>query len=263
MSAQESPVTEGAQAPVDTHATSGTGRHVRFRVSRFKQGDQQPHLQDYDVEIAPATTVLDALTAIRRDQDPTLLLRHSCFHASCGTCGMRVNDKEELACVTAVSDLDCDTVKVEPIANQRLVSDLVTDMVDFYDRFRAIGRPLIRQSEVYPDSEVAPGVEEHRRYESCIECGLCLSACPIVASDGRYLGPAALAAAQRTVAEPRGGDSFSVLRLTDDAQAAWRCHLSFECSEACPSNVDPAGAIMFIRRKLAGQRVNSIFGRRS
>jgi succinate dehydrogenase / fumarate reductase iron-sulfur subunit len=259
MNVQETPVSNQAAA-VDTHATSGTGRKVRFHVSRFKQGDQKPHYQDYDVEIATATTVLDALAAIRRDQDPTLILRHSCFHASCGTCGMRVNDKEALACVTTVGDLKADTVKVEPIANQRLVADLVTDMVDFYDRFGAIDRPLIRESEALPDAEVAPGVERYGRYESCIECGLCLSACPIVASDGRYLGPAALAAAQRTVDEPRGADTFSVLQLTDDAQAAWRCHLSFECTEACPSNVDPAGAIMFLRRTLAANRVKSIFG---
>jgi succinate dehydrogenase / fumarate reductase, iron-sulfur subunit len=260
MNAQETPVSNQAAAPVDTHATSGTGRQVRFHVSRFKKGDERSHYQDYDVEIAPATTVLDALTAIRRDQDPSLILRHSCYHASCGTCGMRVNDREALACVTTVSDLDSETVKVEPIANQALVADLVTDMVDFYDRFRAIDRPLIRKSEAPADAEVAPGVEQYSRYESCIECGLCLSACPIVASDGRYLGPAALAAAQRTVDEPRGMDTFSVFRLTDDAQAAWRCHLSFECTEACPSNVDPAGAIMFMRRTLAARRVKSIFG---
>jgi succinate dehydrogenase / fumarate reductase iron-sulfur subunit len=244
----------------DTHATSGTGHTVHFRVSRFKQGDEKPHYQEYDVEVAPATTVLDALTSIRRDQDPTLILRHSCYHASCGTCGMRINDREALACVTSVAELDSGTVKVDPIANQRLVADLVTDMVDFYDKFAAVDRPLIRESDAITAAEEPPGVASYNRFESCIECGLCLSACPIVASDPRYLGPAGLAAASRAVQEPRGIDAWSVLRLVDDPQAAWRCHLAFECSEACPSNVDPAGAIMFVRRRLASERIKSIFG---
>jgi succinate dehydrogenase / fumarate reductase iron-sulfur subunit len=244
----------------DTHATSGTGRKVRFHVSRFKRGDAKAHYQDYEVEIAPATTVLDALTTIRRDQDPTLILRHSCFHASCGTCGMRVNDREVLACVTKISELGGGTVKVDPIANQHRVADLVTDMVDFYERFRAIDGPLLRSSDVLATAEEPPGVEGYTRFESCIECGLCLSACPIEGSDSRYLGPAGLAAAERVVKEPRDRDAFSVLRLVDDPQAAWRCHEAFECTEVCPSNVDPAGAIMFLRRRIAANRLKSLLG---
>jgi succinate dehydrogenase / fumarate reductase iron-sulfur subunit len=246
----------------DTHATDGTGRPIRFRVFRRKQGDRAPHFDEFTVEIAEETTVLDALTAIRNRFDPTLVVRHSCFHASCGTCGMRVNDREVMACVTKVVELRSTVIKVEPIANQALVADLVTDMVDFYARFNAIGRALVQESEWVPGAAKPPGVEAYSRFENCIECGLCLSACPIVATDPRYLGPAALAAAWRAVEEPRGLDPQAILRLTDDAQGSWRCHAAFECSEACPSNVDPAGKIMLLRRRLAAERLWSIFGGR-
>lgn len=175
---------------------------------------------------------------------------------------MRVNEREVLACVTNVRELGTPVVKVEPIANQALVSDLATDMLDFYGRFDALGRPLIRASEVNPRAALPEGIEGYNRYEDCIECGLCLSACPIVSSDPRYLGPAALAAAWRLVDEPRGRDPHATLSLTDDAQGSWRCHLAFECSEACPSNVDPAGAIMLLRRRSAQERVRTIFGTR-
>ncbi len=249
-----------ADAHADTHATEGTGRPIRFHVFRYKQGDKSPHFDDFTVEVAADTTVLDALIAIRTGQDPSLILRHSCYHASCGTCGMRVNDREVMTCVTKVLDLGAATVKVEPIANQALVADLVTDMVDFYARFNAIGRKLIRSSEWLPDATEPEGVDDYTRYENCIECGLCLSACPIVALDPRYLGPAALAAAWRVVAEPRGLDAPAILQLTDDEQGSWRCHEAFECSDACPSNVDPAGKIMLLRRRLASERLRSIFG---
>jgi succinate dehydrogenase / fumarate reductase iron-sulfur subunit len=246
-------------APPHQAALPETSRSVRLRVSRFKRGDARPHFDEFTVQAGPRTTILDALTVIRRDRDPSLILRHSCYHASCGTCGMRVNDREVLACVTKIRDLDSDEIKVEPIANQALVADLVTDMVDFYARFNVARRALIRRSDT-PDGVEPPGIEAYNRYENCIECGLCTSACPILGSDARYLGPAALAAAWRTVEEPRGVDVGPVLRLTDDPQGSWRCHEIWECSEACPSNVDPAGKIMLLRGRQARDRLRWVFG---
>ncbi len=233
---------------------------VHFRVSRFKQGDSAPHFDEFDVPVGKRTTVLDALVTIRNRMDDTLTLRHSCFHASCGTCGMRINDREALACVTGVESMGSD-VKVEPLANQELVSDLVVDMVDFYDRFGAIDRPLVRGSEAVPGAVPPEGIDAYTRYEDCIECGLCVSACPVVAVDDRYLGPAALAAAWRVQEEPRSMDATGVLALVDDPQGLWRCHTAWECSDACPSGVDPAGAIMHLRRRVIGQRVAGVFGR--
>jgi succinate dehydrogenase / fumarate reductase iron-sulfur subunit len=233
---------------------------VKFRVYRHKQGDASPHYDSFEVEAGPRTTVLDALTSIRREQDPSLVLRHSCFHASCGTCGMKVNGREVLACVTNLHELGSSEVTVEPLDNAPLVSDLAVDMGDFFARMNAVGRPLVRESELVPGSHTAPGIERAVRYEDCIECGICLSACPIVSTDPDYLGPAALAAADRVRQEPRGGDVGFVLRLADDPHGAWRCHAAFECTEACPSNVDPAGHIMQLRRSLIGRRWAALRG---
>jgi succinate dehydrogenase / fumarate reductase iron-sulfur subunit len=99
------------------------------------------------------------------------------------------------------------------------------------------------------------------RYEDCIECGLCLSACPIVATSDRYAGPAALASAQRLLEEPRGVDGDAVLDWADDPDAVWRCHAAFECTQACPSNVNPAARIMALRGLLVGERLG-VRGRR-
>ena len=232
---------------------------VTFRVHRFKQGDAASHHDSFEFEPGPRSTVLDALTAIRRTQDPTLTLRHSCFHASCGTCGMKVNGREVLACVTNVRELGTGEVTVDPLDNAPLVSDLVVDMGPFYARLNAVERPLVRESELVPGAHTASGIPQPLRYEDCIECGICISACPIAATDQEYLGPAALAAADRVREEPRGGDVPFVLALVDDPHGAWRCHLAFECSEACPSNVDPAGHIMQLRRSLIGRRWRALF----
>jgi succinate dehydrogenase / fumarate reductase iron-sulfur subunit len=234
-------------------------RTTRLVVSRRKDGDDPgaPRYDAFDVAVGPRTTILDALVAIRREQDPTLTFRHSCFHASCGTCGMRVGGREGLACVTPVPAGAA--VTVEPLGNLPVISDLVVDMDVFYDDFNDAGRPLVRLSETIPGAGKAEGIDELDRYEDCIECGICLSACPVAGSDPRYVGPAALAAAWRVVEEPRGRDPGPVVRLMDDEQAAWRCHLAWECSEACPSGADPAAAIMRLRRSAVGARARRLF----
>jgi len=152
-----------------------------------------------------------------------------------------------------------DEVVVEPLANIPVVSDLVVDMDVFYEDFDEAGRPLVRADDLIPECEPAEGIDQLERYEDCIECGICLSACPVAGSDPRYVGPAALAAAWRLVDEPRGRDPGPVLQLMDSEQAAWRCHLAWECSEACPSGVDPAGAIMRLRRAAAAGRMRRLF----
>jgi succinate dehydrogenase / fumarate reductase iron-sulfur subunit len=78
----------------------------------------------------------------------------------------------------------------------------------------------------------------------------------------RYQGPAALAAAGRLLEEPRGADRTAVLGRVDDDHGAWRCHLAFECSEVCPAGVDPAGAIMGLRRRLLRDRLSLRAGKR-
>ena len=240
-----------------------TPRTVPLRVLRSRPGDAAPRYDQFRVPAGPRTTVLDALVAIRRGQDPSLTVRHSCLHGSCGTCGLRVNGREVLACVTRLAGLDTPVV-VEPLAGLPVLGDLVVDMEDLYRRLEPVGRPLVRASERAGknDAKAGPGpvLEALTRFEDCLECGLCLSACP-VAGDPRFLGPAALAAAERVLEEPRDTDPRAVLGLVDDAHGAWRCHAAFECSEVCPAGVDPGGAIMRLRRRLLADRLPRLVGR--
>jgi succinate dehydrogenase / fumarate reductase iron-sulfur subunit len=225
-------------------------QEVKFKVFRFKQNGSAPQYQTYSVSVDENTTVLVALQKIRYSQDPTLALRHSCHHAACGTCAMRVNGQEVLSCVTKVLELGTSTVVVEPLQNIPLISDLVVDMQHFMNRYNQAGMPYIRRSEFNPQATVPQGIAFYNRYENCIECGICVSACPVAGSDPQYLGPAAMAAGWRVVDEPRGEDTSAVLDWVNQDHGCWRCHVAYECSEACPSDVDPAGAIMNLRKRL-------------
>ena len=82
-----------------------------------------------------------------------------------------------------------------------------------------------------------------------------MSACPITGTDPSYLGPAVLGAAARVVAEPRGQDAGAVLSWVDDHDGCWRCHLSFACTEVCPTGADPAAGIMALRGALTREHL--------
>ncbi len=230
----------------------------RLRVFRYKRGNGGEHFDEFDVPAGPHTTVLDALRWIQRHRDRSLTLRHSCLHASCGTCGVQVNGREQLACVCAIADQGRD-ITVEPLANLPILSDLVVEMEGFFARFPH-EHPIIRASAVPPDARAATlAFDDHRgappgadfvRLEDCIECGLCLSACPVASTSLQYVGPAALAAAERLLEEPRGVDRDDVLAWASRPEGVWRCHVGLECTRACPADAFPAERIMALRREL-------------
>jgi succinate dehydrogenase iron-sulfur subunit len=245
-----------AQATTPTGSETVAGGHPRtgmrrVRIFRFKRGDAEPRYEEYEVPVGDRTTATEALRWIQVHRDRTLAIRHSCLHASCGTCGLRVNGREALGCVTALKDVGGDVVTIEPMANLPVLNDLVTDMAPFVERFPA-PHPIIRSSEFLRQATPPEGVESWERFEDCIECGLCLSACPVAATDDTYVGPAALAYAQRLLEEARGADREAILAWADSDAGAWRCHAAFECTEACPSNVRPAQRIMALRKELQG-----------
>ena len=122
-----------------------TQRTVLLKVFRYGPADETPRYDQFRVPAGPRTTVQDALLAARRLKDPSLTIRHSCLHGSCGTCGMRVNGREVLACVTRIEELG-DPVVVEPLAGAVVAGDLVVDMEHVYRRLEPVGLPGRRGS---------------------------------------------------------------------------------------------------------------------
>ncbi len=168
---------------------------------------------------------------------------------------MLVNGKERLACETpVVSVMDRrGAIRLEPLYNFPLIGDLVVDISRLMVKNAAIDLPLVRKAEQGTRFEplMQDGSDVFSRFENCIECGLCVSACPIAAICPEFLGPAALAAAERLTAEPRGRDVGGILDLVSKWNGLWRCHQAFECSQVCPADVDPSQAIRILQRWLA------------
>jgi succinate dehydrogenase / fumarate reductase, iron-sulfur subunit len=236
---------------------------LNVKIYRYKPGNA-PHYDTFPVEVPDTGNVLDAVEQAWA-VDQTVMFRHACHHASCGSCGLLINGVEKLPCVTPVTDYgEGATIKIDPMRNFPVITDLAVDASPIYQRMTLVSMPIICQAEsLRADGKyVLPeGLSEFDRFENCLECGLCLSACPVMATDPQFLGPLGLAAAERLLNEPRGVDRDTIYNLIDDEHGLWRCHSSFECTKACPYEVDPGAAIMRLKGKVAARKIGRLFGR--
>lgn len=221
-----------------------------FRISRFKPGViDPPAFQDFSLTVSPDMTVLDCLEKIRLEQDGSLVYRHSCHHSSCGTCGLKINGRERLACVTRVAELEDGPIVLEPLAGFRRIADLAVEMTDFFS-------PIDADWDYRRSVEANPGgrnAESWLQFENCIECGLCVSSCPAVSEHPAFMGPAALAALNRQLAKHPEAESQLLARAGGPNGEKW-CSRALNCSRVCPTGVYPARHIADLRRRLAKGR---------
>jgi succinate dehydrogenase / fumarate reductase iron-sulfur subunit len=176
---------------------------------------------------------------------------------------MRVNGVEKLTCITLIRDVTKNgaTLKVEPLRNFPIVSDVVVDMGYFYRKMERVDAravlPVPEAEIENPPSEWDAEDFQYLRLSDCIECGLCISACPLMATTPEYLGPAPLAAAQDNGIKHKP----ELLSVVDCEDGIWRCHNAFECTAVCPSLMDPARRIMDLRKQVVGARLRRLFGK--
>lgn len=201
------------------------------------------HVDEFAVSAGPYTTLLDGLEEIRTGEDRRLVYRHSCHHGSCGTCGAIVNGERVLVCLTRLADLPAVSM-VEPLSPYSIVADLAVDADALYERFPP-DAGYLRPSEANPDADVPGEIERYTRFESCIECGLCVSVCPV---QRPFMGPAALAAYGREL-EKHPEREGELLPQIDTPDGVWACDRALACSAICPLGVAPAKHIAVLRRK--------------
>ncbi len=240
---------------------------VHFKIYRQRSG-QKPYIQTLTLAVDPDEYILDAIERIWANHDRTLTYRHACHHSTCGACGMRVNGCEKLACITTIRSVTQNggNLRIDPLRNFPVVSDLVVDMGDFFLRMNKSGFDSVALSEAaclpYEKPKILMDQAEQvtERLVDCIECGLCISACPAANTDKEYVGPAVLASIQFMYAQ---NPSQELIDQADHHSGLWRCHSAYECTQVCPSGVDPAWRIMDMRKKVLTDRIKSIFRPRS
>src|SRR3990167_6820288 len=175
---------------------------MRFSIYRFDpEKDQAPRMQDYefDLEKSGAVMVLDALKIIKAEQDESLSFRRSCGEGVCGSDGMNINGTNGLACITPLASLQ-QPVRIFPMPGLPVIRDLVVDMGQFFNQYRAV-KPYLINKDPKPEVERLQSPAERDRLDGlyeCILCGCCSSQCPSLWwNPEKYVGPAGLLQAWR------------------------------------------------------------------
>lgn len=70
---------------------------IQFKIARQTPPDP-PTWKTYELQMQPGNTILDALNAIKWEQDGSLAFRKNCRNTICGSCTMRINGRAALAC---------------------------------------------------------------------------------------------------------------------------------------------------------------------
>jgi fumarate reductase iron-sulfur subunit len=235
---------------------------IALDVARYRPGeDTEPTLQRYDVPLHKDWVVLDALNYIKDELDGTLSYRWSCRMGICGSCGMTVNGEPRLTCATFLIDYASGPMRIEPLGNFPVIRDLVVDIDDFLGKLQTV-KPWIVRDEEKPVSEgeylqTPQELDEYRQYSMCINCMLCYSACPVYGIDPEFVGPAAIALAQRYNLDSRDQGAQDRLDVLIHPDGLWGCTFVGECTRVCPKHVDPAGAIQRYKLTAATESLKS------
>lgn len=233
---------------------------VTFRIRRYNPeapGKPKPYWQEFKLaDVDPTDRVLELLHRIKWEQDGTLTLRRSCAHGVCGSDAMRINGVNRLACKVLVKNLNSDRIQIEPILGLPVVKDLVVDMEPFFAHYRSVMPYFVNDTPLPEDGrERLQSQDDREKFDDttkCILCACCTTSCPSFWANGEYVGPAAIVQAHRFMFDTRDQAAHDRIDVLSEPNGVWRCRTIFNCTPACPRDIQVTRAIGEV--KLAIQR---------
>ncbi len=198
---------------------------------------------DKQYNIQKEQNLLKTLHNIKTTQNSSLTYRSGCRSGVCGSCAVRVNGVEKLACKTTIKNGDI----IEPLKNIPLIKDLVVDLSNQKFSLNQAHANLEEKS----DATITPQDEKSIDLQSnCILCNSCYSSCPIYEVNKEFIGPFALTRTYRYVNDKK---EKNIQNKIDSVQknGIWDCTLCGNCNMVCPEHIDIKNDIMMLRNKSA------------
>jgi succinate dehydrogenase / fumarate reductase iron-sulfur subunit len=230
---------------------------VTLRIFRYNpETDKKPHYETYVVNGEANDQVLDLLNQVKWYQDGTLSYRRSCAHGICGSDAMRINGVNRLACKVLVHSVGA-KITIEPLLGLPVIKDLVVDMEPFFEHYRAV-LPYLINDEAPPPKERIQTVEQRARFDDttkCILCAACTTSCPSFWGSGEYVGPAAIVQAHRFIFDSRDRGGAERLNIMNDRMGVWRCHDIFNCTDACPREIEVTKALGEVKKAITTGKI--------
>lgn len=218
------------------------------------RGSQDGVYQTYQVPARDNQTILDVVTWIQRNLDPTLSYRFACRVGMCGSCAMTVNGRPRWTCRTHVSKVaSAGRLEIGPLENLPVIKDLAVDMRPFFEKWQK-AKGVFSPSKTRDDAieEIKPDASARIAADKaieCINCGVCYAACDTVRWNPDYLGPAALNRAWSLVNDVRDADAAARLKAISADGGCHACHSHQSCQQLCPQALNPTASISGLKRR--------------
>lgn len=240
---------------------------VLFKVIRQNQ-DKNPSIQSYTLDVEPGNTILDCLNRIKSEQDGSLAFRKNCRNTICGSCAMRINGRSALACKENVGNELAQTrqalgsqmpeIIIAPLGNMPVIKDLIVDMKGFWDSLEAVDPYVSSSARTIAEREFLQTPAEREQLNqsgNCIMCGACYSECNAREVNSDFVGPHALAKAERMLADSRDRQSEARLeKYNRGMQGVWGCTRCYMCNAVCPMGVEPMDRIGEIKQQILAKK---------
>jgi len=227
---------------------------VTLKLFRYNPAtDTKPHYDTFTVEAEPTDRVLDLMENVKGHQDGSLSFRRSCAHGVCGSDAMHINGQNMLACKVLVQDLGTNKITIEPILGLPVLKDMIVDMDPFFNHYKSV-MPYFVNDDSTPAQERVQSIEERERFDDttkCILCGACTTSCPSFWANDEYVGPAAIVAAHRFIFDSRDKGAAERLQILNDQFGVYRCRTIFNCTVACPRDIQITQAIGEVKKAIA------------
>ncbi len=247
-------------------ANEGEGRTLKFHLFRYNpqiEGDK-PRMETFEITEAIGMTIFIALNQIREKFDRSLQFDFVCRAGICGSCGMVINGKPDLACRTLTSKFENGEITLLPLPTFDLIGDLsvntgefnraVSERVGTWIHDEAAEHPDLEKLEEPMDPDLADEIYELDR---CIECGCCIAACATKRMRDDFLGAMGFMKVARFQLDSRDkrtdADWYEVI---GNDEGVFGCMSLMGCEDNCPKDLPHQTKIAFLRRKMVG----AVFG---
>lgn len=207
---------------------------MKINIRRFnKELSNESTITKYEVN---NTNLLKALIEIKEEIDSSLSFRCGCKSGVCGSCAVKVNGVEKLACKVFIKEDDL----IEPLKNIGVIKDLIVNV--------SHETLLINKTKSYinknSNKEIKQeNIEKIDLQSNCILCNSCFSSCPVYDVKDSFIGPFALSRALRYVNDEKLESNDEIISSIQ-TDGIWDCTLCSACTLVCPQGIDPKADII-------------------